>query len=34
MVELAKNLFLSLLPGGSYWLLGLLLLHTTLRVRV
>jgi hypothetical protein len=26
MAELSKNLLLSLLPGGSYWLLGLFLL--------
>jgi hypothetical protein len=26
MNELTKNLLLSMLPGGSYWLLGLLIL--------
>ena len=26
MNELTKNLLLSVLPGGSYWLLGLLIL--------
>jgi len=28
MAELFKNLFVSLLPGGSYWLLGWLLLYS------